>query len=99
MIKRKIISEVVWNDFFIECTFDELRKDMKAIEYSRRNSNFISFEFDINYCGDGTYLNVIGKRYETDDEYTTRFEKEAKKLTEADEKDLKEYNRLKVKFG
>ncbi len=101
MIIEKIGELDFWSD--LSGSFDEVIKSLKACKdfyhskYPLRENEEIYVDYH-SYYDDGS-LDVILKRYENDKEYNKRLKQENKVKTSVKDKELKEYQRLKNKYG
>ena len=108
--KKKLIEIVVRDDvvYELETSFDgviQFLNDIKAL-----NPDLSNFTFDITYDWDGDKnIRILANRYETDEEFTKRIEKNEKQKKvnverkmksklKKDEKDKKIYERLREKY-
>jgi len=108
MITEKIGELDFWSD--LSGSFDEVIKSLKACKdfyhskYPLRENEEIYVDY--HSCYDEGSLDVILKRYENDKEYDKRIKKIQKEKivkeqlkNSAKDRELKEYERLKKKYG
>jgi hypothetical protein len=101
MITEKIGEIDFWCD--LSGSFDQVIENLKVCKkayhskHSLQNGEEIYLDYTCNY--DEGSLDVILKRYEYDKEYNNRLKKENRAKTSVKDRELKEYKRLKRKYG
>lgn len=105
-LRKLIITEKIgeidfWSDL---CgSFDQVIENLKVCKnvYSSKYTLQEGEEIylDYNSTWDEASLDVMLKRYENDKEYNERLKKENKTKTSVKNRELKEYQRLKKKYG
>lgn len=93
--------------------YEELGKPDYIKDVKESNTKLLSchrFEIDISYSHDDTNVSIQGYRWETDEEFNTRLDKQKKDKLNAqkaaktrkknqEEEELKLFNKLKKKYG
>ena len=104
--KRSIIIEKIGEiDFWCDLSgsFDQVIENLKVCKkvyhskYSLQEGEEIYLDYNANW--DEGSLDVMLKRYENDKEYNERLKKENRTKTSVKDRELKEYKRLKRKYG
>lgn len=101
---KNYLYELNMYDTFDGQTIDQIVINLRAIKQNYLDSELT---LDVSYGGydDGYSINLLEERLETDEEYKERLAQEAKSKArvaklkaDKEEKDRKEYERLKKKF-
>ena len=104
--KRSTIIEKIGEiDFWCDLSgsFDQVIENLKVCKkayhskYSLQEGEEIYLDYNAN-CDEGS-LDVMLKRYENDKEYNERLKKENRTKTSVKNREIKEYERLRKKYG
>lgn len=102
-IRDKIERMHIWQIAVEIDSVIELLQKTKEQNCSKYHKIMIDYCTDYSFGDSETIIEVIGTRYESDEEFAARVKKKEKNYArlkkEAEEKERAEYERLKAKFG